>query len=281
MKKLILISGASTGIGRAPALKLAAAGHSVLAGIRSQAAADALKADATGDLEPVHLDIANKESLDKFCADYGERLNREGLAGLVNNAGLVRTSPLELMPMSEWREMFGVNVFGHVDLTQRMLRYVRAVKGRVVFTSSASTKVALPLGTSYCGAKHALEGIGDSLRRELAPFGVSVSIIEPGTIETPMLHETQNEYDRAAETLEGEGSEKYREIAQGLSKTISNFASQSTPPEKVAEAIAHALFARKPKIRYFVGNDAKMLSALSAITTDRVMDAILRKLFHL
>lgn len=281
MSELILISGASTGIGRATALKLAAEGHSVLAGIRNQEAADELESASKGKLEPVFLDIASSDSLEKFCSDYGNRLEANGLNGLVNNAGLILTNPLEHMPMDTWRKMFDVNVFGHVELTQRMLPFIRQCTGRIVFTSSASTRVALPLGASYCGAKYAIEGIGDSLRRELASFGIKVSIIEPGAIETPMLHETKDAYDEVAESIDGGGADKYRHVAKRLSETVAKFASQSTPPEKVADAISHALFATKPKIRYFVGTDSKVLSSLAALTTDRVMDGIIRKMFGL
>ena len=281
MTELIVISGASTGIGRATALKLASEGKAVLAGVRNEKAADDLLTASEGQLKPVFLDIAKPDSIEKFIADHEENISSNGLHGLVNNAGLLQTAPLEHMPMSTWRHMFDVNVFGHVELTQKLLPFIRDAKGRVVFTSSASTRVSLPLGAAYCGAKNAIEGVGDSLRRELAPFGVSVSIVEPGAIETPMLHETKNEYDKVAESITGGGAEVYRHVANRLSETMTKFASQSTPPEKVAEAISHALFSPKPKARYFVGTDARTLCSLAAVTTDRTMDRILKKMFGL
>ena len=281
MIEQIIISGASTGIGRATALKLASQGKTVLAGVRNERAANDLLTDSKGKVQPVFLDIAEPGSITKFVADHEETLASNGLHGLVNNAGLIHTAPLEHMPMSTWRRMFDVNVFGHVELTQKLLPFIRKIKGRVVFTSSASTRVSLPLGAAYCGAKNAIEGVGDSLRRELAPFGVKVSIVEPGAIETPMLHETKNEYDKVAKSMNGGGAEVYKHVANRLSETVSKFASQSTPPEKVAEVISHALFSAKPKARYFVGTDARTLSTLAALTTDRTMDRILKKMFGL
>ncbi len=280
MTQLILITGASTGIGRATALELAAKGHTVLAGIRNQDAADELISASGGALEPVFLDIADTGSLDTFCSTYASRFEENGLQGLVNNAGLFGAGPLEYTSMEKWRKMFDVNVFGHVDLTQRLLPYVRKARGRIVFTSSASTRLALPLGGSYCGAKFAIEGIADSLRRELHSFGVKVSIVEPGAIETPMLNATKETYERLADELQGDGADTYRNVASGIAKAVAKFASQSTPPERIAKAILHALFSSNPKVRYFVGTDAKILSTLAAITTDKVMDAILRKMFN-
>lgn len=281
MTHTILISGASKGIGRATALRLAKDGHRVLAGVRSEDDAVSLRSDALGVLEPVFLDIARPASLDEFCSTHGARLDDGGLHGLVNNAGRLLPGALEFTSMEAWRDLFDVNLFGHIDLTQRMLPFLRRSRGRIVFVSSINGHVALPMGAPYCASKFAMEGLAGSLRRELHRFGVNVSTIVPGGTDTQMLEGSKASTEEAVAAIQGDGAEIYRRVGQGLIKAGAKFRGMATPPERVADAICHALVAKKPRRRYVVGKDAKALSALKAVTTDGMLDVALRKMLKI
>ncbi len=187
----ILISGSSTGIGKATAIQLARKGHVVWAGVRAQKSFDALtKANVQG-LKPIFLDVCDEKSIEEAVA----RITKESglLHGLVNNAGIAIGGPVEAVNLSDWRRQFETNVFGQILVTQKCLPLLRQCKGRIVNVSSVSGKIASPFLAPYAGSKHALEAISDSLRRELRPHGVKVSIVEPGPIATPIWEKSQTE----------------------------------------------------------------------------------------
>ncbi len=278
MGKLILISGASTGIGRAAALRFAEEGHEVLAGVRNETAADELRESSGGKLTPVHLDITEEGTLDKFCKEYAERLNQKGLDGLLNNAGVAVVGSVEHTSLKKWRDQFDVNFFGHVEMTRRVIPAIRKAHGRIIFTGSIGGKLAFPMGGPYCASKFALEGLADSLRREMHDFGVSVSIVEPGGVETPMLESANDMIQIAIDAVSGDGAETYRQTGEGLKKAMDGFRSMASPPEKVVDAFRHALFSSKPKARYLIGKDAKFQSALKRTLPDSALDAFLRKM---
>jgi NAD(P)-dependent dehydrogenase (short-subunit alcohol dehydrogenase family) len=173
MMRTALVTGASSGIGRACALRLVSSGWRVLAGVRRSG-------DAPKGTQEVLLDVTNPEHVHAVA----ERVDE--LHGLVNNAGIAVAVPLEFIPLDELRRQFEVNVFGQVAVTQALLPQLRRSKGRIVFVGSIAGKSALPFLGPYAASKHALEAIADSLRVELQPFGVGVSIVEPGTIKTPI-----------------------------------------------------------------------------------------------
>ena len=276
MIRTIVISGASTGIGKATALALAERGHNVLAGIRNEEAAENLRSLSGGKIEPVHLDIVNAESLDRFCEQYSTRFESEGLYGLINNAGAAHIGALEYSSMEQWRRYFDINVFGHVDLTRRLLPYIRKVPGRIVFTGSISGRNPFPFGSTYSGTKAAIDAISESLRRELYPFGVKVSLVEPGAIKTPMVDDSEALFSAASNELVGEASETYRYGLAGVRKSLNDLIRNASKPQKVADAFCHALFAKSPKPKYLVGSDAKLQATLVWLTSANRMDAISR-----
>lgn len=281
MQKTILISGASSGIGRATALRLARDGYKVLAGVRTQDAANELLATVPQNLEPVFLDITDEASLDTFFLSYAPMFEESGLYGVVNNAGTVQAGAFEFTPVTIWKQQFDVNFFGHVSVTHRAVPYVRRARGRVIFISTLGGQVGYPMAGPYCASKFALEGAADSLRRELHPFGAKVSVVEPGGTATRMLDALVAAADEAVARVTGDGADTYRRVGSGFSTAAKQFQGMATDPEKVVDAICHALFSQRPKIRYRVGPDAKLLLSLKAVVPDRVMDFILRKAMKL
>jgi len=181
----VLITGASTGIGRATALRLDAAGWRVFAGVRKEEDAAALSEAGSERLMPLILDITGAGQIAAAAARV-EAESAAGLDGLVNNAGVAIPGPLETLAIEDFRRQVEVNMTAHVAVTQALLPAVRAATGRIVFISSIGGRVALPLTGAYHAAKFGIEAVGDVFRQELRPWGISVSIVEPGSIDTPI-----------------------------------------------------------------------------------------------
>jgi NAD(P)-dependent dehydrogenase (short-subunit alcohol dehydrogenase family) len=186
----VLVTGASTGIGRATALRLDRSGWQVFAGVRKEADADSLQAEASERLRPVTLDVTDAGQIaaaaEAIAAETGG-----GLDGLVNNAGVAVPGPLETVPLEDLRHQLEVNLVAYVAVTQAMLGEIRRAEGRVVFLSSIGGRIAFPFGGPYHASKFATEAIGDVFRQELRPWRLEVSIVEPGSIDTPIWERGQ------------------------------------------------------------------------------------------
>jgi NAD(P)-dependent dehydrogenase (short-subunit alcohol dehydrogenase family) len=174
--KAVLVTGASTGIGEACALRLAARGIRVFAGVRSESDGASLRQRASDGLTPVLIDVTVPDAIALARGTVADLVGPEGLAGLVNNAGVV----------DEVRKEFDVNVFGAIAVTQAFLPLLRGGRGRIVNMSSISGRIALPFAGPYAASKFALEAISDSWRVELRPWGIRVAIVEPGEVDTPI-----------------------------------------------------------------------------------------------
>ncbi len=275
--KSVLITGASTGIGRASALRLDAEGWRVFAGVRREEDAAALREAGSDRLEPLILDVTDESQIaaaaERIAAEAGEA----GLDGLVNNAGIAVPGPLEALPIDDFRRQVEVNLTAHVAVTQAMLPQIRAARGRIVFITSIGGLMAFPMFGAYHAAKFGLEAVGDVFRRELRPWDISVSVIEPGSIATEIWDRGQSEADeflaRASDDqveLYGKSIAAYREVARQT-------AARGIPPEKVAKAIAHALSARRPRTRYLVGADARAQATFNRLLPDRVVDRLVSR----
>ena len=261
-----MITGASSGIGRACTRRLAALGYSVFAGVRSASASDAVRGIAP-QATPVILDVCQPASIHHALGEMGD----SPLAGLINNAGVAAIGPLELVPVDAWRRQFEVNVFGMVAVTQACLPQLRRGAGRIVNIGSIAGRTALPGSGAYDSSKFALEGISDALRMELRAFGVKVSLIEPGAIATPIWEKTLAEFDRQTREAAPDLSALYSGLTTKIREEIVKLSDHALPPEAVADAVAHAITASKPKTRYVVGSDAR-LSLLLNLLPDRVKD---------
>jgi NAD(P)-dependent dehydrogenase (short-subunit alcohol dehydrogenase family) len=278
MKKNVLITGCSTGLGRSTALMLAASGWQVFAGVRKTDDAKSLQAEAGGNLVPLQLDVAKPDSLARAIGELRAATGGE-LHGLINNAGVYLGGPLELMKPAEIELTFAVNVTGLLMLTRACLPLLRAAEGRIINIGSISGLVAMPGVSVYAASKHAVEAITDSLRVELHPFGVKVIVVEPGGIKTPIWSKGAA---RDASHSEDETTADLREIYAPLVKLLQKLNAKpgGLPPEAVAQVVINALEADKPKNRYLVGSDAKSLSLLRRLP-DALRDrAIIAKVWR-
>ncbi len=275
----VLITGASTGIGRATALRLGAAGWKVFAGVRKEEDGEALRIAGGERLTPLILDVTDPEQIAAAAtqteAEAGGRLD-----GLVNNAGVAIPGPLETLPIDDFRNQIEVNLTGQVAVTQALLPQIRAARGRVVFISSIGGRIAFPLTGAYHAAKFGIEAVGDVFRQELRPWGIAVALVEPGSIDTPIWERGERTADEIGErtpereALYGKAIERYR-------KVIRDTAERGIPPEKVAKAIEHALSADRPRARYLVGLDAKLQARLKPLIPTSVLDRIVARFMRL
>lgn len=273
MTKNLLISGCSTGIGRACALHFAKTGYQVFACVRKESDAESLKAaDDSGNLEPVMLDVTNELQLSELKADLNQRIGDTGLAGLVNNAGIGKGGPFEYIDPQAVRDMFNVNVMGPLLLTQAFLPLVRVAKGRIVTIGSLAGKIALPTMGAYSISKFGVEAFSDALRQELAPHGIHVSLVEPGPIETPMLQSADEEIQAVLDSLSEQGKERYEDKIRQILDYFHTMQGRALPAQAVADVVEHALESGKPKTRYLVTTDAKIGNFLHWALPDRAFD---------
>lgn len=271
----VLVTGASTGIGRATALRLDAAGWQVFAGVRREADAESLREAGTPRLTPLFLDVTDPEQI-AAAASRIERESESGLAGLVNNAGVAIPGPLETIPLEDFRHQLEVNLVAYVAVAQAMLPQIRRAEGRVVLVGSIGGRIAFPFAGAYHVSKFGTEAMGDVFRQELRPWNLKVSIIEPGSIDTPIWERGQRKgHEIEAKSpqtklLYGNAIEKFR-------KLIEDTAERGIPPEKVAKAVAHALESKRPKSRYLVGLDAKLQARLMPLIPTAVVDRVVAR----
>ena len=272
-RELIVVTGASTGMGAATAKELARRGFHVLAGVRRDVDADALRAEG---IEPQILDI----TVDSDVAAIAARVARDPLGrplrALVNNAGISINAPVEALPIAEWRRLFEVNLFGHVAMTQALLPALFRSAGTVVNISSVGGRVALPTYGAYAGSKFALEAVSDSLRREVGRHGIKVVVVEPGAVKTEMLERGVANADRLTAGMSTDELERYGDLVAAISEQARSFGEDGVSAESAAEVIARAAVAARPRTRYTIGRDAAILVRLARVVSDRVLDRVVR-----
>jgi len=266
-KKSIFISGASMGIGRQCALQLAQAGFKVFAGVRTIKASEEILKINSDQIKPIMVDITDKRSIDAAA----NVLSSENLFGLVNNAGFAILGPFEFIPLEKIRMQFEVNLFGHISVTQALLPLLRKSKGRIINMSSISGFVAFPFFGPYASSKFALEAFSDSLRRELKPWEINVSIIEPGNTKTSIWEKS---FHAAKLSEDGFPSEAIKYYGKRYMNSL-DFVETMMEPSVVADAVVHALTANRPKIRYVVGSNARKYSLLRRFLPDWLLDKTL------
>jgi NAD(P)-dependent dehydrogenase (short-subunit alcohol dehydrogenase family) len=244
----VVVTGSSTGIGRACALHLDRLGFSVFAGVRKEADRERLRGEASENLEPLILDVTDSEDISRAAGHVSEATDAR-LAGLVNNAGIGVGGPLELLSLSDFRHQIEVNLIGQVAVTQAFIPSLRRARGRLVFISSIGGLLAAPYMSPYHASKFGIEAVGDVLRQELRQFGVQVSIVEPGSVATPLWEKGRATAEAVRGNLSAEGQELYGESLARAEKTLGQTAERGVPPERVAKVVAHALTARRPRTR--------------------------------
>ena len=269
----VVVTGASTGIGEAAAHHLSERGFDVHGAVRKDEDAERL---GSRGIRPLRLDVTDSASI----ASAAEELGDAPLAGLVNNAGIAVSAPIEFVPIEELRRQLDVNLIGQVAVTQAFLPALRRGRGRIVNVSSIGGRIALPLAGPYAASKFALEAISDSLRREVAQFGIEVSVVEPGGVKTPIWQKGTATAEQIAASLPPEAGELYGPMVDVLRRETARIAEEDgMEPEQVARVIGHALTARRPKTRYLVGRDAKMRWAVAKRVPDRIFDRLIARAF--
>ncbi|WP_433061691.1 SDR family oxidoreductase [Dactylosporangium sp. CS-033363] len=265
--EIAIVSGASTGMGAATARELARRGLHVLAGVRREQDGDAIRAAG---IEPVILDITEPDQIAALAARIGDR----PLRALVNNAGVAVNAPVETLPMTEWRRLFEVNLFGHIAMTQALLPALLRARGRIVNISSVGGRIAMPAYGAYAGSKFAFEAVSDALRRELAPHGVQVVVVEPGGVRTEMNERGAATAGRLAADMTGEQRSRYGDLMRAVVSHADAFTRAGRTADFAAQVIARAATVRNPRTRYTIGRDAALMTRLARILPDRALDRL-------
>lgn len=263
----VFVTGASTGIGHATALRLANAGFTVIPGLRRDQPLPAPVA------KPVLLDLNDPDSIGPAAKEVIDRANGK-LAGLVNNAGMNVSGVFESLPLEDWRHQFEVNLFGQLALSQSLLPALISAKGRLITVGSIGGRMSVPFLSPYSASKFAVRAWMDAMRAELKPQGVRASLIEPGAIATPLWEKGTSAAVQRIEEMPADIRSRYESGFNGALKIAKASEKHAIPPERVAKAIEHALTARRPKGRYLVGPDAHLQAVLAAMPT-RVFDAVI------
>lgn len=272
--RTVLISGCSSGIGRACATLLGANGWRVFAAVRAEAG-DAGLAELPG-VTPVSVDVTDGGSIERAGAAIAEATGGR-LGALVNNAGIAVGGAWETVPTEDLRRILEVNVVGQVTLTQAFLPLLRSSRGKIVFVGSLGGRVAFPYAGPYHASKFAIEAIGDTLRAELQPQGVSVSVIEPGTISTPIWSKARTQVASLRAGLDPEASGLYSEPLRKFENQLETAERKGADPEEVARTIAKALDSDSPSERYRVGRGVGTLIFLRALIPTSIFDRLVRR----
>ncbi|MGD1237129.1 SDR family NAD(P)-dependent oxidoreductase [Mycobacterium seoulense] len=271
--QLIVVTGASTGMGAATARELARNGFHVLAGVRRDADADALRAER---IEPHILDITVESDVAAIADRVANDPLRRPLRALINNAGIAINAPVETLPLEQWRRQFEVNLFGHIAMTQALLPALLLSSGTVVNISSVGGKVVLPTYGAYAGSKFALEAVSDALRREVGDFGIKVVVVEPGAVKTEMAERGIATAEALMANMTAAQLARYDALAAAVTAQARSFGEDGVSAEHAAKVIVKAATASRPRTRYTIGRDAAILLRISRVVSDRVLDRIVR-----
>lgn len=269
-----LVTGASTGIGEACALRLDKHGWRVFAGVRKEADGERLRQQASQQLTPIMLDVTNQAQIEAAAQTISGAIGEAGLAGLVNNAGISINGPLEFLTSEDLRQQLEVNVVGQVAVTRAFLPMIRQARGRIVNIGSIGGKMSTPFLGPYCASKHAIEALTDALRQELRPWGIHVAVVEPGSITTPLWEKGQQAAGDMQQHLPEEGTQLYGKAITALREAARKFEKAGIPPDRVARAVEHALTSGRPRTRYIVGFDATLQRIIRGVVPDRIRDRL-------
>lgn len=280
-QKSVVITGASSGIGRASVALMSQAGWRVFATVRKTADAQKLQ-DAYGEnVIPVAMDVENESSIKAAAQQIASQLDGRGLDGLVNCAGIGVVRPVEYASLSDIRQIYEINVFGQILVSQSLLPLLRRNRGRIVNITSVGVNIAIPFGGLLNSSKSAFAMMSDSMRLELRPFGVRVIAVEPGAISTPAVEKTLGDIAKVIEDLPIEAQTQYGEMLRTFGRKAYTREKNGSSPTVVADAVLHALSSTRPRIRYRVGKHAKLLATLPKLLPESVLDALRIRMFGL
>ncbi|MBW4471725.1 MAG: SDR family oxidoreductase [Stenomitos rutilans HA7619-LM2] len=281
MMKSVVVTGASTGIGWGTVKVLAQKGFHVFGSVRKAEDADRLVAEFGEAVTPLKFDVTDAAAIASAAKEVRERLNGETLFGLVNNAGIAVSGPLMHLPIDQYRFQMEINLISPLVVTQAFLpllgtdRTLKGASGRIINISSVGGKIGSPFLGAYSASKHGLEGMSESLRRELMLYGIDVIIVGPGPIATPI-------WDKAAQLdLSIYAQTDYADATKKLGDYAINRGRQGYPPERVGEVIWEALTAAKPRTRYAIVPKPLTNWILPSLLPKRWVDKIIADRFDL
>jgi NAD(P)-dependent dehydrogenase (short-subunit alcohol dehydrogenase family) len=267
----VLVTGTGRGIGLATVRRLAAGGWEVIAGVRQPQDGERVAALAPGRITPVTVDITDAGQVSAL-----EDVVAGQLDAVVNNAGIAVSGPLEGLALAELRRQLEINVTAQLAVTQAVLPALRASRGRVVFVSSLSGRVATPMMGAYNASKYALEGMADALRMELSPWGVKVVLVEPAQTDTDLWRNAEETVEQTVAGLSDQHRQLYEKHITGMRKGVRLSQKLAAPADGVAVVIEKALTASRPRARYVVGTPARVQASLLPLTPTPVLDFVLK-----
>lgn len=273
-KAAVLVTGASSGIGQACALELSKRGFQVFATVRKPADAEALTQTGIHELIPIMLDVTNQQSIDSAVKQISQSVGTKGLSGLVNNAGIGASGPLEFLPVEDLRQVYEVNVFGLLAVTQAFLPLLREGTGRIVNIGSVVGKITIPFGSPISSSKYAVESLNDALRMELKPWGIKVILVQPFAIATPVVDKVASKSRQLLQQMSPDAKALYGKDFEGILTMMVEQEKRAEPPRVIADAVFKALTKRSPKTRYPVGGPGNLLLILSKWLPDKALDWI-------
>ena len=273
----VVVTGASSGIGAATVSRLATMGFHVFAGVRRQEDSDRVRESANGTVTPVMIDVTDSALIAAAAQTVEQAVGEHGLAGLVNNAGIVTTGPLEFQPLDDFRRQLEVNLIGPLAVTQAFLPLIRRGRGRIVNVGSIGGLLVVPIEGAYSASKFGLEAVSDALRLELREWKIPVSHVDPGVTDTPIFGKTLLELDRALEALHERDHHEYDAQFAAVRKVVEKSPASAAPADDLAKAIAQALTADKPKTRYHAGHGSKEAFVASRTLSDHAKDRIVAR----
>lgn len=271
-RKTVVITGASSGIGRSCVSRMSSAGWLVFATVRKASDRDRLRLEKN--VYPVLMDVQDALTISAAAAEIGSQLNGDGLDGLVNVAGIGMVRPLEYAPTADVREIYEINVFGQLATIQAFCGMLRKKRGRIVNITSVGVNLAIPFGGLLNSSKCAFGMLSDTLRLELRNFGVRVIAIEPGSISTPAVDKTLGNLEEVIASLPPKAQQMYGPMIRSVGRRGYEMEKNGSSPDVVATAVDHALTSGRPRLRYRVGKHAKLLALLAKVLPESVFDSM-------
>lgn len=272
----VVITGASTGIGWATAKLLLGRGFRVFGSVRRQSDADRLKGEFGANFTPLLFDVTNEAAVLAAAREVRAALDGGTLRGLVNNAGIAVAGPVLELAADEFRHQMNVNVIGPIIATQAFGPLLgsdpslKGPRGRIVMISSVAGKSGNPLMSAYSASKHAIEGLSESLRREMMLFGIDVIIVAPGAVKTPIWSKAEDV------DISAYRNSPFFPALERIRKFMLQLGETGLPAETIAETIADALTSAQPKVRYQVTPDP-MRHLATAVLPKRMVDRIIAR----
>lgn len=274
----VLVTGASSGIGRATALRLATSGYHVFAGIRKPADGAALAEAATGEVTPVILDVTDAQQITSAVKIIACHVGDAGLAGLVNNAGIGVFGPLELIPIEQFRRQLEVNVTGQLAVTQAALPLLRRGRGRIVMIGSIGSRFTPPFVGPLAASKSTLTTMSSALRQELAPWDIRVILVEPGSIRSEAVDKLESDARTVMNDAAAEGRALYENAFLHLVSFFAGLHEKGSSPDIVAKTVERALGVSRPRSCYLSGKNAQRMATIARLLPVPAQDALRRRL---